>query len=155
MTDVTVTKDVAAPAEVVWSMLSDLTRMHEWSPENDGVVWTGGATGPALGATFKGTNHHGRKKWSSAGKITTFEDGRKLAFLTSVGPIGVAIWGYEVEPTDTGCRVTETWTDQRGGLMKVLSKLATGVDDRTAHNRAGMEQTLEQLAVAAERSASS
>lgn len=154
MTDLRVTKDVAAPAEVVWAMLSDLTRMHEWSPENDGVTWTGGATGPALGATFKGTNHHGKKSWSSAGKITVFDDGRALAFLTSVGPIKVATWGYEVEPTDGGCRVTETWTDRRGGLMKVLSKLATGVEDRTEHNRAGMEQTLERLAAAAEDGAS-
>jgi hypothetical protein len=45
----------------------------------------------------------------------------------------------------------------RGADLEILGQLATsllgrvtGVDDRAAHNRRGMEQTLERLAAAAE-----
>lgn len=148
--DLTVTRDVAAPAEAVWALVSDLTRMPDWSPENDEVVWLGGATEAAIGAKFRGSNHNGGKSWKSTGEITQLEPGRRFAFLTTVGPIKVAEWGYEVAAAAGGCRITETWTDRRGGLMKVLSKFATGVDDRESHNREGMEQTLRRIAAAAE-----
>ena len=47
-TIVTVERDMAAPAEQVWSMISDVTRMGEWSPEAVGADWLGDATGPAV-----------------------------------------------------------------------------------------------------------
>jgi hypothetical protein len=64
----------------------------------------------------------------------------------------VADWSYTFEPAATGCRVTETWIEQRASLFKPLARLVTGVADRASHNRAGMEQTLERLAAAAESS---
>ncbi|MFN8019318.1 MAG: SRPBCC family protein [Acidimicrobiales bacterium] len=148
--DLTVTRDVAAPAEAVWALVSDLTRMPDWSPENDEVVWLGGATAIAVGAKFQGTNHHGKRSWKTTGEVTSLEPGRSLAFLITAGPIKVAEWGYAVEATEGGCRLTETWTDRRGGFMKFASKLVTGVEDREAHNSSGMEATLQRIAAAAE-----
>ncbi|MEY3619020.1 MAG: hypothetical protein RL726_1718, partial [Actinomycetota bacterium] len=63
--DVVVSKEIAASPEVVWEMVSDLTRMGEWSPENKGGEWIKGATGPAVGASFKGRNSNGKKSWST------------------------------------------------------------------------------------------
>jgi hypothetical protein len=48
--------------------------------------------------------------------------------------------------------VTESWTDRRGWLIRYLGKPFSGVADREAHNRAGMEATLASLAAAAETS---
>ncbi len=56
---ITVTRDIAAPPDAVFELVTDLTRMGEWSPENEGGDWTGDATGPALGATFSGKNRNG------------------------------------------------------------------------------------------------
>ena len=67
--------------------------------------------------------------------------------------LDIAEWRYTFEPTPTGCRVTETWTDRRNRVLKTLSRRVTGVVDRAAHNRAGMEKTLERLAKAAESGA--
>lgn len=58
-------RDIAAPAEKLWSLVSDLPRMGEWSPENAGGKWVKGATGPALGARFKGNNKNGVRRWST------------------------------------------------------------------------------------------
>ena len=62
----------------------------------------------------------------------------------------VSLWSYRIEPSDGGCLVTERWLDERGVLVKALGKLVSGVSDRVAHNRAGMEQTLANLKQAAE-----
>ena len=53
-------------------------------------------------------------------------------------------------PTLDGCRVTESWVDDRSPALARIGWLFTGVADRAAHNRATMERTLENLAAAAE-----
>jgi hypothetical protein len=131
-------------------MVADLPRMKEWSPENDGAEWRKGATSAVPGATFSGTNSRGKKSWETTGRIVEAEPGRGLTFrITAVG-MKVAMWAYRFEPTDSGCRVTETWTDERNALLKVLGKPVSGVSDRVGHNRVGMEQTLAKLKAAAE-----
>jgi len=64
-TPVSVSVEINAPVEKVWAMITDLPRMGEWSPENQGGEWAKGATGPAIGATFKGRNKNGKKKWGT------------------------------------------------------------------------------------------
>ncbi len=149
MTDqVSVSREISAPAEQVWAMVADVTRMPEWSPENECSVWLGGATGPAAGAKFRGTNQNGSKRWKTVAAVTAAEPGRIFTFAVKAGPFKVAEWAYTFDPTPGGCRVTETWTDQRNGLTKVLSKWASGVSERSSHNRQGMEETLRRLAAA-------
>jgi len=147
---VSVTTEIHAPAEQVWTMVADLPRMKEWSPENDGAVWRKGATEAAPGASFAGSNRQGTKSWSTVGTIVDCEPGRTLSFRVTAVGMKVALWSYRFEPTDSGCRVTETWTDERGALAKALGRPVSGVADRTIHNRAGMEQTLANLKAAAE-----
>ena len=151
MTDhVSVTQEIGAPAEQVWAMVADLTRMGEWSPENKGAAWLRGATGPKPGATFRGANRNGKKKWRTAGTIVDADPGRLLTFRIKAAGFKVAEWRYVFDTTAAGCRVTETWTDQRGKIAKALGKPVSGVADRAAHNQATMERTLERLKAAAE-----
>jgi uncharacterized protein YndB with AHSA1/START domain len=146
--EVSVSRDIAAPADKVWAMVADVTRMPEWSPENQSGTWRGGATGPAEGAKFRGTNRLGDRTWKTDAVVTTAEPGRRFAFLVKAGPFNVAEWAYDFEPTADGCKVTETWTDRRNGLSKMIAKRITGVDDRASHNEKGMQKTLERLAAA-------
>jgi uncharacterized protein YndB with AHSA1/START domain len=149
---VTVERDIAAPADEVWAMVSDLPRMGEWSPENSGAKWTKGATGPAVGASFRGRNRAGWRRWSTTGKVVECEPGKAFAFDIFAGPLKVATWSYRFELTAEGCRVAESWRDNRTGpWLKVGGRLASGVSDRATHNRAGMEETLANLAAAAEK----
>ena len=148
----TVSVDIAAPAEAVWALVSDLTRMGEWSPETTRVEWTGGATGPAVGATFKGHNRHGVRRWSTSCTITACDPPRELAWdVKAAGFLDVATWRYEIEPVDEfSCRLTESTTDRRASIFSTLTALATGVKDRGAHNAKGMEATLARIKAAAE-----
>jgi uncharacterized protein YndB with AHSA1/START domain len=150
---VSVTREVRAPAAQVWAMISDVTRMGEWSPENEGGEWLRGAAGPQPGAKFRATNRNGKRTWKTVATVVDAEPGRRFSFRVAAAGLDVAEWGYTFEPTTTGCRVTETWVDRRAGFFKPVARLVTGVADRASHNRAGMEQTLERLASAAEANA--
>ena len=152
--EVNVTREIKAPAANVWAMISDITRMGEWSPENEGGEWIGGATGPVAGAKFRATNRHGKRTWKTVATVVTAEPGREFSFRVMFGGrIAIADWGYTLKSIDAGCEVTETWHDLRPGWFKPIAKLGTGVGEREEHNRAGMEKTLETLAQAAESAA--
>jgi hypothetical protein len=145
-----VSTHIEASPEAVYDIVSDLPRMGELSPENTGGKWLGGATGPAVGARFKGTNTNGKKSWSTTVTVAEATPGSVFAFDISAGPFKVARWTYRFDAADGGCTVTETWDDLRAGWMHKLGKVASGVADRRAHNEAGMRATLERLKVVAE-----
>ena len=150
--DVTVTVHVDAPAEDVYRLVADLTRMGEWSPECTRVVWRGGAGSAAVGARFRGWNRHGPMRWFTDGVIVEAEPGRALVFEVSLCGMKVARWGYrfEPDPDGRGCTVTEEWTDRRSRPYAAVTGVAVAVRDRPTHNRAGMERTLAALKAAAE-----
>ena len=142
---------VAAPPQRVWELVSDLPRMGEYSPENTGGSWVGGATGPAVGAVFRGRNRRGLHRWSTRCTVTRCEPGRSFAFAVSSLGLPVAEWSYDLEPAPEGCRLTETWTDRRGALVTAAGRLVSGVSDRAAFTAQSIEQTLDRVKSRAER----
>src|ERR1700720_4676374 len=103
---VSVSREIAAAADRLWAMVSDVTRMGEWSPENESATWLGGADGPQPGAKFRGRNRNGKKKWETEATVVEAEPGRRFSFRVTAAGFKVAEWRYAFEPTDTGCRVT-------------------------------------------------
>lgn len=143
-----VSKVVAATPEQVYALVSDLCRMGEWSPENTGGKWIKGATGPAVGAKFEGTNQLGKKKWKTLSTVTVAEPGQAFAFDVTAAGMKVAGWGFTLQPVDGGTEVTHYWDDHRSAVIAKLTGMAIGVKDRSVHNKANMETTLEQLSAA-------
>ncbi len=152
MADASVSRSIAASPDVVWGLVSDVTRMGEWSPETTRGVWLKGATGPVVGARFKGENELGKKSWATVCEVVECEPGRSFCFRVKGGPLGVALWEYHIEPEGDGCVVEERWTDERGWLVRTTGKMISGVEHDAAWNTKGMEQTLERLAAVAEAS---
>lgn len=153
MTDqVAVSETIAASPELIYGMISDVTRMGEWSPENFKCRWLGGSSGPVVGARFSGSNRGNGRRWSTQCTITSAEAGERFGFHVSFAGVPIADWRYELKAVDGGTEVTEHWTDRRPGWMNKLSKPAMGVGDRPGHNREGMLKTLANLKAAAERS---
>jgi uncharacterized protein YndB with AHSA1/START domain len=148
---VTVERNIAAAPQAVWALVSDVTRMGEFSPENVGCEWIGDRHEPVVGARFRGTNRNGKRQWKTTCTVVQCEPARIFAFEVTAAGLRVARWEYRFDSTDGGgCRVTETWIDQRGKLATWLGGSVSGVRDREGHNRTGMVKTLERVAAAAE-----
>src|SRR4051812_33504722 len=103
-----VTVEIAAAPDVVYELVSDITRMGEWSPECERCTWTDGATGPAAGARFKARNR-GRRgpAWFNTPTVTVADPGREFAFNRQGMAIGSYTWRYVMRPSDAGTLVTE------------------------------------------------
>lgn len=125
-------------------MVTDLPRMGELSPENLGGRWVGGATGPALGAKFRGVNRNGDKQWWTRVRVIVCEPDRLFTFDVR-SPFGVRVsrWSYEITPTEDGCLLTENW--YRVGnwfVRRFLGPKVTGRADRPGYNVESIEHTL-------------
>ncbi len=117
----TATVLIARPPQDVWSAISDITRMGQWSPECVAARWSGGATGPAAGATFEGDNVakvFGRtvKKWTTTSKVTVADPGAVFEFVAE----DYTTWRYEFAPEGDGTRVTETFRYSPSGFQGFL-----------------------------------
>ena len=151
MTDrLEISRDIAASPDAVYAAISDVTRMGEWSEECHSCEWHDGFDGPAVGAVFDGHNRNGENEWTSQGKVIEADPGRAFAFECSMFDFHYATWGYRIEPSDSGCRVTEWSEDLRPESVLEMSKQMSGVDDRAERNRQTMSVTLERLATALE-----
>jgi hypothetical protein len=139
---------IEAPAGELYGLVSDVTNMGRWSPETKRAGWVGGATGPAVGAQFKGWNKRGPIRWSTKCTVTKADPGREFQF--EVKQNGMR-WGYRFEPAGDGTLVTEFREDVHGRpfVARAFTKLFLG-PDHEAEMVDGMRQTLERIKAAAE-----
>jgi len=143
---------VAAPAEHIYDLVSDMPRMGEWSPECQQVEWIDGATGPAVGARFLGHNRGGPRgmlKWSRRGRVLVAEPAREFTFATEEGGKEGVIWRYRLEPTGSGTKVTESYEIT---TIPAWARIVDIPTNRARELREGMRHTLAQLKSAAEAS---
>lgn len=139
---------MAKPADAVWAMVSDITRMGTWSPETVQAEWIEGATGPVVGARFKGKNKRGWLTWSTKVRVEECEPGKVFSFVTMSGKKDSTRWTYRFEPTDDGgCEVTESY---QGIWEPKLGKLLFPERKRAPELERAMRETLERIKAAAE-----
>ncbi|MDA0297587.1 MAG: SRPBCC family protein [Actinobacteria bacterium] len=144
--NVAVVREVSASPEKVWSLVTDLPRMGEWSPENLGGEWLNGATCAAVGATFKGNNKNGEKTWQTVVIVEVCDAPKKFMFSLKFKELHLSDWVYEIEPTTSGCRVTHAWVaGTHWEQFAPFGKDISGVEDRATHNLRNMGVTLDNL----------
>lgn len=148
--DIEVSRDIAASASSLFAALTDITRMGEWSPETYRAEWNDGFDSAEVGAKFTGHNRNGDKEWTTEAEIVDLVPDERFFFDCNFRGFVFSKWGYALKATESGCRVTEYNQDLRPEEAKSRSASMSGVQDRLAHNRAGMETTLERLAAAVE-----
>ncbi len=145
-----IARDIAARAEDVYAAVSDVTRMGEWSEECYACEWHAGFDRPTVGATFDGHNRNGDHEWTSQGTVVEADPARSFVFQCSMFDFHFSTWGYRIEPTESGCRVTEWSEDLRPESAMEFSTKMSGVHDRAERNRQTISGTLERLAAAVE-----
>jgi uncharacterized protein YndB with AHSA1/START domain len=140
-----VTVRMAAPPEKVWALVSDVTRIGEFSPETFEARWTRGATGPEVGAHFKGhvrRNGVGPTYWTLC-RVTRCEPERVFEFVVGAGDVAVNNWGYRLEPDGDGTLVTEYFRLEPKPYLRLYWALLGRLRGRTNEN--GMRTTLERM----------
>lgn len=148
--DLSVSRSIAASPSAVFSALTDISRMGEWSPETFKAEWNEGFDKAEVGAMYTGHNRYGDKEWTTESKITELVQDERFFFDCIVRDFVFSKWGYAIEAAGDGCVVTEYSQDLRPESALERSAAISGVTDRLTHNRAGMEATLERLASALE-----
>jgi hypothetical protein len=152
------TEHVNAPPEKVYDLVTDVTRMGEWSPETRRADWIGGATGPAVGARFKGTNRNKFVRWSTKPRVLVAEPGQEFAFVVPaiIGNKDLTKWTYRFDAaTDGGTDVTESFEimNDLPGYITFGDRYVLGIKDRKADLVHAMGKTLGRIKAAAEGSA--
>lgn len=141
---------VEATPDHVYEIVTDIAQMGRLSPECTGGRWLDGATGPAVGASFKGSNKRGVARWSTNNRVVAATPGEEFSFETKESGTR---WTYRMQADGTGTIVTESRAafKDRPLLARVFSTLLLGgIEDHDDEMRAGMQQTLERLKTVAE-----
>jgi uncharacterized protein YndB with AHSA1/START domain len=141
--EVTVWMD--APPATVWALVSDVTRIGEFSPETFEARWTRGSTGPEVGATFAGhvkRNGVGPTYWSAC-RVTACEPERRFEFSVGTPSATVNNWGYRLTPRDGGTDVTEYFRLEPSLPVRLYWAALGRLRGRT--NVRGMRTTLERM----------
>jgi uncharacterized protein YndB with AHSA1/START domain len=140
-----VTIHMDAPPEQIWDLVSDVTKIGRYSPETFEAEWLDGATGPAVGARFRGhvkRNGIGPIYWTSC-TVQECEPGRVFTFGVGPPDKALSVWGYRLEPSGDGTDVTETFQLGDTGLLRFYWAVLGWARGRT--NRNDMRTTLERI----------
>ncbi len=145
---------IAATPDVVYAVVSDLTRMGDFSPECLGVEWLDGATGPRPGARFVGHNRRGPRSWSLEGRVLTAERGKAFSFATEWRGHDSTSWTYGLEAADGGTKLTESyellWAPWWMRAVEVLTFRHRQLDQGMARTLIRIKNQLEALSVDSE-----
>jgi uncharacterized protein YndB with AHSA1/START domain len=106
---------VAAPADRVWDLVSDIHLIAEISSEVLGVRWSDDVTGPAVGARFVGRNfHRAVGEWETNCIVIDCERPRVFGWAVSDVDRPSSVWRFLLRPEGEGTVVTQ-WAQMGPG----------------------------------------
>ena len=102
---------IDAPAEAIWAVVSDVTRVGEWSAECRGCAWAGHPAAAVPGARFRGANRRSWLRWTRLNEIIAAEEPGRLIWRTiPSGPYPDSVqWQIDLVPEDGRTRVRESF----------------------------------------------
>jgi len=142
--------EIARDPQSLYDMVSDVSRMGEWSPVCTGGWWDEGG-GPRAGAWFTARNEVPGRVWETRSLVVAADPGREFAFMVRGNWVR---WGYTFAQVDGGTRVTESWDFQPDGIAGFHERYGADapaqIADRRETARTGIPATLAALKKAAE-----
>ena len=145
---------VACSPESLYDMISDVTRMGEWSPICKACWWDDG-DGPRAGAwcppgAMSCLSESGRRGLRSQRAVAAAR-GREFAFVAGGAWVR---WGHTFTPAGEGTQVTESWEFLPAGVARFHERFGDDAEaqiaDRAAAAHQGIPATLAALKRAAE-----
>jgi uncharacterized protein YndB with AHSA1/START domain len=139
--------DINAPVDRVWALISDISRMPQWSPQCRLMK----AFGPLRqGTRTINVNRRNFLYWPTTSTVTEVIPEKKLAFRVNTNN---TVWTYELEPTENGTRVVESRHAENGvkpAANFTVQKLFGGVPNFERELIDGMNTSLARIKAAAE-----
>ena len=150
---------VEASAQTVYGLVSDITRIGEWSPECIEAHWTHGEPG-VVGSLFVGSNYERNPEtgqewqWEMTCEVLEAEAPKAFAWsvLTEAWDYHTSIWRYEIAPRQGGVRLRLKYRMSRPpkGWQAILDRHGPErqlelVDARRQRLDRGMQATLAAL----------
>jgi uncharacterized protein YndB with AHSA1/START domain len=140
---------IGAAPEQVWSVVGDLGRMPEWSPQCRKMQLLGRLREGAYTANL---NRLGWKFWPTASKVVRLEPHRAIAFRTLTNN---STWAFEITPTPTGSKLTERRLVPQNGTAwmskTIVEHILGGEDSFDDEMVDGMNTTLTKIKAAVEQ----
>lgn len=143
---------IDAPPELLFDRVSDVTNIGQFSPETVEAEWIDGATGPAVGARFRGhVKQNERIEYWTTCRVTTSERGHEFAFVMEMAGREINHWRYQFTPDleRGGTTVTESFEIADWFGTRIFWRLIGRV--RRPLNMSGMQTTLANLKQKAEK----
>jgi uncharacterized protein YndB with AHSA1/START domain len=102
---------IGAPIDAVWRVVSDVTRVGEWSGECQGCAWVGGTDSPVPGAQFRGRNRRGSMRWTRVNQVIRAEPPHALVWRTVARfpYLDSTEWQLRLAEDGSATRVTEAF----------------------------------------------
>ncbi len=135
--------EIDASPQRVYELVSDITRMGEWSPECYRCEWLDGATTATVGARFRGHNRLGRVRWSTDAVVTVAHPAHEFAFTTlHKNGREETQWTYRFDQIATGTQVTESYEFM---WCPITNRIAELPIPRDRQLRRGIIETLTRI----------
>lgn len=148
---------VDAPPSHVWRLVSDVDLPSRFSEEFQGGGWLDDASGPELGARFKGRNKHDSVgEWETTSIVVECEPEHVFAWAVGDENHPSATWRFELSPEGDGTRLRQHATFGPGpsGLSAVIERMPDKeeriIERRLDEHRANMRRTVEGIKALAE-----
>ena len=147
-----VTLHIDAPPPEVSALVTDITKLGEYSPEVVEAEWLDGATGPAVGARYRGRVRRNENwpvlYWTTC-EVTQCVPNQVFEFAVVMRDRPVNTWRYELLATqDGGTDVTESFDLGDNLFSKIWRPLGGFLRER--RNQRDMLRTLERVKAVAE-----
>jgi hypothetical protein len=144
---------VATSPQALYDLVSDVTRMGEWSPVCTGCWWDEG-DGPREGAWFTGRNELAGRTWETRSLVVAAAPGREFAYNVLGNWVR---WGFALAPLGDATELTESWNFLDGGVAGYRERFGEDWQARLAERRqtmlVGIPATLAAIKAAAEAQA--
>jgi uncharacterized protein YndB with AHSA1/START domain len=149
-----VTRRISATPETLYSLVSDVTRTPEWSPEVVECKWDGADLGPQVGARFVSTNRRRWLRWMNHPVVDEADPPRRFSVTRTEKGAGTLRWTYRLEPigdSQTGVTLGYEVLAPVTTAFLVILRVLFGVTDLEADLHRNLVTSLDRIAAIAER----
>ena len=138
---------VAASAEALYDLVSDVRRTGEWSPICTSCWWDEGAGG-RVGDWFTGRNVTPQRTWETRSQVVVADRGREFAFVVGGSLVR---WGFTFTPVDGGTELTESWAFLPAGLALFAERYGDAAEEEIADRTRAAHESIPATLAAIKR----